>query len=117
MQIAQWSSLGRQLAALQQDNAQLRTMYRQLESKLALLSSEPACGQSELASDLPASNATALQLQQFACMYVSSQRVVLQEVREFKTRTVSQQSKVLSVLSGTCAQGLLCSSPQLATWH
>lgn len=43
--------------------------------------------------------------------------VVLQEVHVFKTRADSQQSKVLSVLSGTCAQSLLSVFPQLAFWH
>lgn len=52
--MAQRSARGQQLAALQQDNAQLRSMYKHLESKLALLSLEPAREKSELAPAMPA---------------------------------------------------------------
>jgi hypothetical protein len=46
VQLAQHSALEQRLAALQDDNAQLRTMYKHLESQLSMASAELGCERS-----------------------------------------------------------------------
>jgi cell division protein FtsB len=49
VQLAQHSALEQRLAALQDDNAQLRTMYKHLESQLSMASAELGCERPVLA--------------------------------------------------------------------
>lgn len=53
VQLAQHSALEQRLAALQDDNAQLRTMYKHLETQLSMASAELGCEHSRDVLSLP----------------------------------------------------------------